>query len=334
MNPGIIAITITQLFALSIFATPTDPTDDLQLVHWYQTHAATELNRALAAVKLHFPHWELSEDATASQLASQLQEKGYLDAYFLLAPEHLPDFDTASSKFLAAETVSAEWSPEPGNLPTSNQVLERYYLLLFANDDKTSHDYSLKELLRSLIREENATNILLITDLILEKNYFKRPTPKIPRRLKTQIETLATLAKDPSQKARALYLNYTFLDAVPFYEMPVLVQSIQDSYPVDYLSHLLRKLPEETLLKFRKPLLEGYGNRFESLIRIFAKFQDREEIRECLLQCLILSRKNSQSHLAQHQGLLEKVWQGWTQEEIPENLEKLRHWKPTIMKQN
>jgi len=334
MNQGIIAIIITQVFALSIFAIPKDPTDDLQLLHWYQTHAAKELNRALAAVELHFPHWELSEDATASQLASQLQEKGYLDTYFLLAPEHLPDFDSKSSWFLPAETVSAEWSPEPGNLPTSNQVLERYYLLRSANNDRTSHNYSLKELLRSLIREENSTNIQLITDLILEKNYFKRPTPKIPRRLKTQIETLPTLAKDPSQKARALYLNYTFLDSIPFYEMPVLVQSIQDSYPVDYLSHLLRKLPEKTLLKFRKPLLEGYGNRFESLIRIFAKFQDREEIRECLLQCLIQSRMNSQSHLAQHQRLLEKVWQEWTQEEIPKNLEKLRHWKPTSVKQN
>lgn len=333
MNPGIITIVITQLFALSIFATSIDSTDDLQLLHWYQTHASKELNRALAAVKLHFPGWELSEDAIASQLAVQLQEKGYLDNYFLLEPEHLPAFDVTSSKFLAAETVSGDWNPEPKDLSTSSKVLERYYLLLSASKDKTPHDYSLKELLRSLIREENATNILLITDLILEKNYFKRPTPKIPRRLKTQIETLATLATDPSQKARALYLNYTFLDAVPFFEMPVLVQSIQDNYPVDYLSHLLRKLPEETLLKFRKPLLEGYGNRFESLIRIFANFQDREQIRECLLQCLIQSRKNSQSHLARHQGLIEKIWQEWTQEEIPEKLEKLRHWKPSDMKQ-
>jgi len=112
-------------------------------------------------------------------------------------------------------------------------------------------------------------------------------------------------ANDRHKKAVLFFFSLALTKIRPEPEIPVLMTLIDEHYPIEFLIKTFKQYPPDLIETFAEPFEKGYGNKFDTLVKLFSHFPKNRIILKALYQGLI---HRNEGHFQMIEGQLIKTW--------------------------
>jgi hypothetical protein len=165
-------------------------------------------------------------------------------------------------------------------------------------------------LIDALEKEKNADLYPVYAGILQQPHYFSGFSAKSSAKLGGALEMAFKGAESQENKGALLFLSFAFSDFRPeMVETPVIISLIDNNYPFDFILSVFKHYPLSLIEEFTVPFKEGYGDKFEVLLALFARFPESRKCMQSLAYALI---NRSRRHFAFFQGDIIKTWEELT----------------------